>query len=440
MASLQRKKKAPVKRAAFSMRDVIENLPAAQFFWHKKVPKRNQDKYWHLLGELITLFVSEQELSLYPHVECSYLFKYVCVMALQDTKFIETMLDILALNKDMVDLKLPTSLELTLHRDAAFVDLGTQTLESYLAPWLSDPVSKPILLLPFTTENPDVASSHAVLLALIKAEENKLYYIYLDPHGTTEENELFRNNLLNRIYYELFSELGRPYMLTELLETCPELQSPVQGGNCVQWVAMVICFLCMNPAYFHNPRPLVDKLGEHPELNILLFSLFFFIKTMPVFKLKQYYYSMFGLKPGERENYLRESREFNTFLHDELMEPNCKLFDSFLLNQWAAGCPAPCVACGFQCYESALVRKYEQFGGCSVLQPDEIAERMFAIYVDIQKLAGVRIPVNEQKEMKQQIVDLEVPIVLKDYIRLGLLTAEQVEEIERNERKRKREV
>lgn len=434
MASLKRKQQARVPRSAFSMRHVIEDLPAAQFFWHKQVSKKNQDIYWHLLGELITLFVSEHEFPLYPHLECSYLFKYISVVSKLKNKFIQTLLDILAFNKDTVDVKL---LEYPAFYLDSFVacDLGTQTLDDQVLPWLVDEHSKPILILSFTIYAREREGFHAVFLALIK-HENQLNYFFVNPHGnygetygTEIENDVFRGNLFNRLI-EISDKAPGPFRLpTDLLETCPVLQSYVQGGNCVQWAAMIICFLCMNPSYFHEPLLLITKLGEHPELNILLFSLYFFLKTMPVFTLKVYYYNMFLGAPNKRADFLNESQLFNTFLYQKLSEPVCR-------NRTIEDCPNTCATCEGKCYDDALVKK--QFGRCSVLEPKQIAEKMFSIYVKIQQLANVRIPLNERNEMKQQLINVNVPVVLTEYITMGLLTAKEVDEIQSNERKRKR--
>lgn len=417
----------------FNLKSVIRRLPAAQFFWFDRVSSRDEAQYTELLGKLINLFITPHYFPIYPYKECSYLKKYELytknVVNLE--KIIEHMAKLLKLDVDNIEVKIPvnrrTRRRLVVLNNVTADDMGRRSLESLIKPWLESSSSKPVLVLYLSTNDSEFRSGHATLLALKKAPDH-VKYLFLNPHGGYSKKVKILN-FRYKLRLKLSNICNMP--VQEVLTACPALQKSVQGGNCVQWFAMIFYFLCLQPSLFEDMSSLVEELGKHPDLNVLLFSLSIFLRTMPMVGLKTYYYIMFDehTLPFEKDMCLNEMEKLNNFLFQHFSVSNCSKFS-------VTNCPKSCSICEGKCIVDAVVTKAPG-QDCRMLTPKEIAKQMFETYFQIKRLT--RTIANEEDarfhitRMQAQYYYLKEANTLQDYVTMKLLTQEQVRDIEAQE-------
>jgi hypothetical protein len=412
----------------FDFATVIPELPARKFFWYDNVMETKRFEYRYYLSKLMTLFTLPHYFKVYPYIECSYLKKYEKFLSLTRNldKLVEQLVHILQLETKNVFIEKLSNYGLYLHNETAQELPGaTLTLDRVLHWWVQGILSKqPVCVLFCYIDNDAGTAGHSVLLAL-KKSEGHIKYFFLNPHGLYESDvriQTFRANLERRL--EVICNMP----VQEMLSTCPRLQEVEQGGNCIQWSAMVFCLLCLNPAWFDDPLPLLQQLGEHPHLNVLLFELAVFIRTLPAFQLRNYYFANFifaqrTITSVERplNKCVVEDTTIRSWLYQRFNEKECSTFEP-------RNCPYACSICNGKCVLSTALKQTDASRLCQLLTPKEIAQEMFVAYIEIKKLA--RQMKDKRSFLFKQIqgqLDSIVEITsLQDYVTQGLLTNDEV--------------
>lgn len=438
------------RKTSFNLKDIIDELPAArEFFWYDRVPRKERSNYLHWLGQLITLFTLEHKFPIFPFREPSYFKKfqhYFSDVPMHFNDFITQMCEILSVSTDMVQIEFPVILRerssyydlnqmfILQKQSAASLDIPLSrlyTFEKVIQDWWSLS-TKPLLVMYVATALSQESDTHANLL-ILKKNEGHVKYIWFNPHGesyslTSFQHLDFKPNLHTRLHTIL------PIPFVEVPTECPVLQTLNQGGNCTQWSAMIISFLCLHPEYFDDPRPLLRELGKHPELNILIFNLSFFLRTLHFFRLSSYYYVMFTFQKHHptvaRQRQLKarmvlagEAAEFQNFLYSRFSEENCNEF-------YESNCPKSCSICNGECATTASVR-FDERGDCHYLTPKEIAKEMVEILFKIKEMTDTLsrdVDVLNIRNSRLEIIDLREAKTLHDYVEWGYLTPAEEEE------------
>ena len=414
----------------FNLIDVIDALPAAEFFWYNSVPQDQKPEYCRLLGQLLQLFITPHVYPFFPYREASYLKKYERMYTLLGTDELNTTLTrLLYLESTNIDYEME-QIVLETPSGADVLQEATATFEDVIQGWYFGVDPKPLYLLNFSIVFDD-GEFHSVVLAIKKypvfvgSQRPMIKFMYFDPQGYMAEDVSFARTLKQKLVTALAP--GDVLVMQFLLE-CPQLQLPEHGNNCVQHSAMVLTMLMRNPDLFDDARTLLLDLERHSTLNVVLFSLSIFLRTMPIIHLKRYYFSMLirdvmsrhaedqvPVEPdvgvGELVDSIAMSREVSTIFH----VPNCPA----LLEERACDTTV-CSWCGGRCNYQALVRMTQ--AGCNVLTPKEIARAMFDLYFQIKDMVGDVDP-RQRSFMREQMdreLNFEVPASNEDYARLGL--------------------
>lgn len=425
----------PQTHTMFNLSDVIEDLPAARdFLWYSRVTPLNRPSYLYLLGKLITLFTLPHTFKIYPFTEPSYFKKYEAYFknVSQQNEYVTQLLHVLSINTDTVEFMLPST---ALGEPRVIVDEQTaaavystkssDSLYDLVKEWFENSTAKSVLAVHVSLISKLYTSTHANLLVLKKSESNVKYLLF-DPHGSPGRSR-FKKNLATRLEHSL----SVPCL--EVSTFCPMLQTEVQGGNCLQWVSMILCFFCLRPTYFDDPEPLYTALSKHPELNILLFCLSFFLRTMSFFKLSGYYYIMFvklshmsiSKQIQERQNEINDSKQFNEFLYRRFSEVNCSALNK-------ADCPESCTVCDDMCASRASVRLTVS-GACGLLTPKEMAKEMVDIFFKIKLLTRTLFSEVDRlnvRQLRQQVYSLREAKTLQDYVDMRYMTEERKQELD----------
>ena len=105
------------------------------------------------------------------------------------------------------------------------------------------------------------------------------------------------------------------------------------------------------------------------------------------------------------------------YLFSRFTQTNCGSFD-------IDHCPLTCRKCDKVCANSFAVKKVED--RCHLLTPKEIAKEMFETYFKIRDLTNHEDTRSFQKIQMDTQLSFEVPSTLQDYVRLGLLNADEI--------------
>jgi hypothetical protein len=380
----------------FNLIDVIDELPAAEFFWYNSVPPEKKPEYCRLLGQLLQLFITPHVVLDPPTREASYLKKYEYVFSnFKNQSLRDMFIHLFYLENSHTNYE-PEDITIQVPDGLDTPQYSTITFQQAIQNWYFNDKSKPLYLVNLRLSHPSVSSQHAVLLAIKKYRQVRdarpvVKFMYLDPHGYLEHDYNFARTLKQKLVHAL---APRTVQVVQFLLECPELQMDSHGGNCVQHSFMVFTMLMNNPYMFDDAENLLRQLQKHSTLNVLLFSLSIFLRTMPLVHLIRYHFAMFvknilsktaeGRAPvseTDKSEYLMESnmisQEVSTIFH----MPNCpNLFGN------VSECDTNvCARCGGQCQYRALVEQTGQT--CYVLRPKEIAETMFVLYFQIKDMA-----------------------------------------------------
>jgi hypothetical protein len=261
---------------------------------------------------------------------------------------------------------------------------------------------KPLFLRPLIIEGGwSDGDTHSVLLAVKRAALGVVYFC-LDSHGNNSKLASFYHNDLKNIIKDglEFLEEGVTVNVEEVQIACPVLQTSFQGGNCVQWMSMMFAFLCTDPGLFEADRlnDFLQKVGENPNYNILLFTLSMFLRTMPYgppeFLHKITYIHFHNAKQSlqryanVRKECLEEDEMHRTGVFSITYTPElfCGYWDDHKssMSDLRDDCRPPCrrSTVGNLCVNETLVKTV----GDKVVPLDmhDIAERMFATYLDMR--------------------------------------------------------
>lgn len=441
----------------FNLRNVINDLPAARFLWYNLVSKENEERYLTILGELLQLFITPLEYSYYPYREASYLKKYEAMWALEDVSsgsrkkvlFYKLLAIILELESPYVDLF--HSYKFSIHFQSMKVREGEQIFNNAVLTWYFNSL-KPVFILPFSiyTTHDD---GHQVMLALKKlpvlqgnwVSRPLIKMIYFNPHGFESNFSLKENVFINKLKLKIqraFSARLPTLQVVQLNIDCPQTQFFEQGGNCVQHTALLFSLLMMNPSAFDNIDSILHQISRHATLNITLFSLSMFLRTIPHVNLKRYYY--FFLAEKSQKSSLIENIELNTAMSSSFQGVNCpELYGPDCDRSFCSECNNVCRfksgieevqvqppasfeeakqgSSGDEEFSSSGEEIYNLYD-CKVLDPKEIAAKMFRLYFELKDMT---VGIEPQKlsfmlEQMEAQLNFPTPGSNKDYYNIGM--------------------
>ena len=174
------------------------------------------------------------------------------------------------------------------------------------------------------------------------------------------------------------------------------------------------------PIGLHSTTKFLRTLGEHPNFNILLFTLSMFLQTMPYapeHHLKNVSFVKFSDARLSSESYEamlqecnEEDDEYRSVMYLAMGKQNCSASDD--RENIRETCVAPCKICGnTRCINRNLVvRKSEP---CVPLNMKEIVEKMFNTYYYMRVRVLENMSVEEaelfQSAIEKQLNDLTMP-------------------------------
>jgi hypothetical protein len=394
--------------------NAIQFLPAAQFFWFDKVKPKDRLKYFNLLGQLYELFITPHAIPIPPYEDCSYLKKFEQLDRFEGGKRRNAALGHIIKIFKIENSNIEALTSNTYDIDDTQEDLVIpSTLLQVISNWYLYS-EKNILAIPLSLE-----LNHAVFLGLKKYKDQRLVkFIYIDPHGFAVEPEMEKAQL--RLRELLKKSIASRLVATvqEVLMMCPILQLVDQGGNCVQWQKFNFTMFLSNPHLFDDPEELVHQVGLFPAINVHLFNLSVFLRTMPHYGLQTYYeYSMYGdfsdqvsvCWEEDAENRKDEARRFQM--------PDC-------YSQKGSECPEPCVFCSGSCNFPTAVKRTGD-GECTPLSGKMIAKKMFQIYALIRKITGQDPESMTARDIEKQL-DFVEPQTEKEFIKKYNISADEL--------------
>ena len=430
----------------FDLAGLLDELPAAAFFDYDKVSVENNLKFRYLLSKLVTLFITPHYHPIFPYEEASYFGKFISYNRWHNNTN-STLKVVLGSIPDYVTIK-KCYVEKTTAAD--ITRPGAETLTESVTSWFFDAASTPVLVVKVTTvtktESGGVTDGHATFLAL-KKSEGRIQFIYINPWGFDPASR----SSISR-YVKAFTSLmtGRLQKIVgavpvvPLVTRCPTLQTVPQGGNCASWQLMLFVFFLWRPQYFDDPMPLLEQLGRHPVLNMLLFSLFVFLKKLSNLPNVHYDFFMSSTKYGQPikeviQKGVAEDTTFRNHLFTLFRDStNCS---SYTVDQ----CPIICKKCEGKCATGFAVRRVDT-EACHLLTPKELITEMVEVDNKLHEFSGTEYS-EEEKQKRDSILKFNVPTTLKEYSRYGIqldgqqfpfLTAAQIKEIEDEENSKKR--
>lgn len=419
MASMSLWRVGEIINENFDLCDKIDHLPAASFLWSNLVAPENKERYCKLLGEMLQLFLSPHYYDSYPYRECSYLKKYELVNKSDSGMMISSFLMSLASENALNNVQINPGV-LSLHVDTLEPTGFTHhysdaSLEEVVLNWYFNTNTPPLLLVAIDVLL-DPNSSHATFLAIKKypvlEQFNPLIkFQYFDSQGY-QENETLQIRFPQ--VKEKLKSILEPHVpnirILQLLMNCPQFQYEEQGGNCVQWRSMIFSYIVHFPENFENPNDIIRKISYYPQLNVTLFSLAMFLRTIGPIELYQYYYAMFppyAFTEKAQIECLGEGEKATSSFAWSIQAPSCELYMS--------DCPNSCTYCGGKCLFKAASKMTEE-GECHRLSPKDIAREMFVNYFMIKEMTvGHEDASSSIQEMEHQLNFPEFDSTNPDY-------------------------
>ena len=429
----------------FDFAQLLDELPAAAFFNYDKVSVENNLKFRYLLSKLVTLFITPQYHPIFPYEEPSYFGKFLYYRKWHPDRELTLHLLSIVLPGD-ITIKNCYVDRLTA---ADIVRPGVDTLTAVVTSWVSDARSLPILVIRLDTfqetEGGGLSQGHATFLAL-KKFGGRVRVVYVNPWGNPSDIHP------DYVYVTRFTEVLNRRLQTlcgsvsvvPLVTRCPNLQTYEQGGNCATWELMLFIFFVLRPQYFDDPMPLLDQLGRHPELNMLLFSLFMFLKHVLVAPYIHYDLFLRSRQLGiPAKEYISKSINDDSRFRSHLFTlfPGSTNCSSHTVEQ----CPIICRKCEGKCATGFAVKRLDT-EACHLLTPKELLQKMVKIDQKLHELTGDEYS-EEAKQQVASVLAFQIPTTLQDYSRftlqdrggaVPLLTLAQVQEIETEENSKKR--
>lgn len=386
----------------YQLTTTLRLLPAAQFLWFTDVPIKKRLKFEKILVKLMKLFVTPHVTNVYPYLECSYSKKYETLQRTMPSCFDDIINFMRLENKSIEHSRGAFQVFKALLNDTyRFEEKFLQAVKS----WYENTASKPMLFVSINLISGD--TGHAVFIVL-KKYVDQVKFFYFDPHGY-DESSLATNILIRLLSTQLTTLLTIP--VREVVSTCPTLQLSGHGGNCLQWFLLIFALLIINEDWFDNPILFLNKVAEHGTLNIMLFSLACFLRFIHVFGLQQYYFVLL-----RQQSYVeslnkcdKEDKIYRELLTSTLDIPNCNDLEVNF-------CPVPCTLCENKCRYKVSVQTTEG-KPCKLLNPKEIAYKMFRLYFKLQTLSSHQNDIYSfnKSHMSDMKVHLQLPETLEDF-------------------------
>ncbi len=378
-------------------------IPALDFFWKDKVLPENRQKYYNLLGELYELFLTPQVIPIPPFRNCSYLKRYELYMKNPDhylkmINHILYMLSIQSLNT-MVRFE-------TYDIEIQGIIVLPDDLKSVLSQWYNDP-SKSKLVIPLTLNK----GGHLVFVALFKNNFNKLEMVYIDGHGFNTDEADYDSERQREVRHLIEQFLVNSFDVTviDVVPTCPNLQTYQQGGNCVQWFLFNFAMFLFNRNFLISGSTLLKTIGAMPDINVQLFGLALFLRTLPRVGLVNYVdYRIYEYDELINQCIEEEDQTRKHILQESIFTKDC-------YSQPVGVCPPKdCQQCAGTChFKSSVV--HLQNNDCAPLSAKQIARKMLNIYLLIRKLTGQDPRSMRLKDIEDQL-NFEEPTTAEMYI------------------------
>jgi hypothetical protein len=408
-------------------------MPALKFFWVDEVQPKNYVK-----------FLTPQFIPVAPYRSCSFLKKMEMYCKSNGKKMLKHIVKILRLNLDKthieyepIHVKTGEVWEAGKRNPTVFM-IPPNSLQSLLKNWYTDSIpdrpSSDLLVLHvayqlFAKSAPQdvtLLGAHAVFVALKKYKGQKLVkLIALNPHGHTDTPGLYNDTEQER--YKLMIKAIRDTLhvkVEQVYTSCPELQSPSQGGNCAQWFLFIFALFLSNPVFFDEPSSVLQTIRKQPNFNIQLFSLSLFLRTMPFVGLQKYY--DFSFERPEKlieqcfyEDDLTRSETFKEYSYS-------KTDDCY--SQPPGRCPTNlCVQCSDSCHFKASVKHIDSTH-CQPLSTTKMAEKMFQLYASLRNVTRQDSYSLTQDDIQRQLNCFFEPRTVEDVKSLYKLSDEDLEE------------
>ena len=396
----------------------FDELPALKFFWSDRVQPDDRRRFCKKLAQLYELFLTPHSLPVAPYKDLSYLKKYEMLHSepRNYTRLPFHLTKMLSLDHWHIDMHFP--LHTTIQVKSSFNAYRggePEVPDSFKQPftqWFTKMKFKHIFTCPIQLHFGG-SNYHSVFFAARRmVPENKIQILMLDPHGFNYGDKSLRNDhyraKVRRVFRE-YIEATFNIPTKEYLFSCPELQYWEQGENCHQWYIYLFALFMTAPELVDNPREKLYQIGAHANVNIHLFELCMFLRTMPVFTLDDYYHvTRLQLHPNADQ--LEEDGDARDGDSKVLNMPDC------YSRQYKRRCPAPCVRCGTTCnYPEAVILPGTT--DCKPLRPRQIATRMFILYAAIRKMTGQDPRSMTASQIREQL-SFEEAVTPEDFKRI----------------------
>jgi hypothetical protein len=386
------------------------DLLALNFFWMDKVLPKDRQKYFNLLGELYELFMTPHVVPIPPYRDCSYQKKFELLLSHQNDliQMLEHITNILSFDST-------NTLVLKKYFNINTSDsiVLPEEIEENIKSWFRNRKYSTIVF-PLTLEG----GRHVVFFALRKSSAFKLQMVYVDGQGFNDNPRLYEFEKEQREIRKLIQEFLRTQFFVtveDIHPSCPILQQYEQGGNCQQWFLFNFALFVFNPAFMSMDMgsSVLRVLSRKPDLNVQLFALAMFLRTMPRVGLINY---IDGVEAYDVmiEDCINESNDTRQHtLQNTIGAQDC-------YSQPSGVCPSDsCVQCSGTCHFKSSVRQFQN-GECLPLSAKQIARKMLYIYARIRKITGQDPRSMTTADIEQQLNFVE-PTTAEEFIRLNRL-------------------
>lgn len=397
-----------------------DQLPASDLFWADSVRDNaaKLSQYFAILGQLYELFLTPHTSVLTPnYYTCSYLKLYESCFRHKSNEYLHHFLNICEQNISNICIY-PERVHLSFNQKK--INMLQQFSNAVLYCYLS---KKDAMIIPFEIIDKDWGSeSHKVFVALKKTNERPrfdklgynthkktLQFVYIDPHGFDPNNERHKTQrFISALLLHQVNKSFYGYYVRETSFECPTLQKWEQGGNCLQWFFYNLYIFLTDPDAVTHMSTLRNL--KEMTVNIHLFELAIFLKTMPFVNLKTYH-----------DSFLSSVDLFTEFMNQDCGTDGYSLQENLshlgVENCVAnSSCPQPCAHCGSTCNFQSAVKLLEN-SECKPLSPKMIGKKMLYLYAELRKVAGQDSSVVTPEAIEQQL-NYEEPKTLTDFQRL----------------------
>lgn len=388
----------------FDLSTLIDDLPAARFFWYNKVSDDQRPRYLQVLATLYQLFITPHFIPAAPYTDCSYLKKAERIGSRDMMWYLNLVISILRYSGNP-ELLISNKVRLIWSSQNGFSQMNeiTEEHENVILKWYQTTWFTMLIMGVRVkgewTEDGEFPN-HATFLVLRKTRLGSVQYMYIDSEGFTSQKTSYERQYRLQTELERYVNyiLGPNVRCENVLEECPALQLLEQGGNCVQWSVMMMALLVSQPDLFDNFRATLYKVSLYPTINIHLFTLSVFLRTLPQVGLLTYIRETIVPDLFNRKVFYicqEEDWETRAAVLDQFGVPNCYR---------SRECKPPCVQSGRRC----MFRTSSN--GVTFLTPKELATKMLHLYAEIWDMTG-HSPNSMTKEQ------IEAQLDFPDYVK-----------------------